>query len=469
MSVLAQEKTTSPYLFLTGPRPVLIGLLFLAAVSTVVVAIFSVVFQTAAVMIAFIVFGLLGLLFAHRAGKYACYLFVFVYCLNALIALAIYLIYLNHYGTPYYYGGSDDLNYEQWAQQVAQQLSVWDYASIRDGIVSKYHNSVGYIYFVSLLYRLGELWGGFHTMLPRLFNGMTLGLMAVLVFIIAKRNQLSRKIAASAALFVGLLPIMTFNAAHTFRDTLVSFLTLWVIFQWDKLLVGVSGQKYYQSWLWTIVIAGLMWELRQPQAAALLILGLLFDLFLVQRIETSGRSRRFLHIIAIGGLAVIGLWRIGLDWVLNWVDSYAQIYTDYRLGVASGLSNIIFSTPLPISIILRVFYGLIVPLPFVGTRFEELYQGTGTLVHLFFLPFLILGFRKPFYSPSKGLWVLSFLLFYSMNLVTFTSRHIVVYLPYAALIVGWGYARHRKYRVPIWLTMLCGGVALTIVYAILKL
>lgn len=450
------------------PQPGLPGLLLLF-ISGMAISAFSMMYRAPAVIITFLSFGVVGLLLALRAGKAAGYLFVWVYCVNVLLALTIYLIYLKLYGVPYYYGGSDDLDYEQWAQEVVQRLSIWQYSAIRGEVVGRHHNSVGYVFLVSVLYRIGEFLGGWHTMLPRLFNSMLLGLTTVLVFLTATSNQLSRKIARAIALFVGLLPIMTFTAAHTFRDILLSFITLWVVFNWNNVLTGISRTAYQKAWFWTAVGVGLMWDLRQVQAIALLILAFLFDLFLVQQPSESKKSGRSLRIIILCGFMGIGLWQIGLDYIMDRITFYTQNYSTYRLGVSSGLSNYVFSAPLPISLILRVFYGLIVPLPVVGQRFEEMYQGLGTLVHIFFLPFLFLGLRRPFCPRSRGMWLLSFVVFFCMNLVTFTSRHIVIFLPYAALITGWGYASYRKYRMPVWLAVSCMGMALAIAYAVMKL
>ncbi|MBN1920601.1 MAG: hypothetical protein JW892_05110 [Anaerolineae bacterium] len=468
MSMWVREKDRSLSLSSLEPQLGLLGLLLLFISGTAVIA-FSVVYRTPSVIFAFLSFGILGLLSVLRAGKSAVSLYVWVYCINVLIALSIYLVYLKLYGVPYYYGGSDDLDYERWAQDVVHGLSMWQYSAIRGEIVGPYHNSVGYIYWISLLYRMGELLGGFNTMIPRLFNSMLLGLMTVLVFLIATSNLLPRNTARAIALFVGLLPIMTFNAAHTFRDILLSFIMLWVVFSWNNVITGVSRKAYQRAWLWSAIGIGLMWELRQVQAIALLLLAFLFDSLLVQRSRRPKSFDRSLHIIILCVLMGIGLWHIGFGYIISRMTFYGQSYTTYRLGISSGLSNYIFSAPLPISLVLRVFYGLIVPLPLVGQRFEEMYQGLGTLVHMFFLPFLFLGLRQPFCSRSKGLWVLSFLVFYGMNLATFTSRHIVIFLPYAALVAGWGYSRYRKYRAPIWLAVFCAGVALAIVYGIMKL
>lgn len=452
----------------TKPR---LGFAYVLLILAIITAlIFSVIMRSPSVMIAFLSFGFLGVLLSHKAGKSASHLFIIVYCANVLIAIIIYIFYMNYYGTPYYYGGSDDLNYELYAKQIATNTSLLEYSVIRD-IVGYYNNSVGYIYLVSILYRIGELWGGFNTMLPRFFNAMLLGWIAVITFVLARRNQVIHEMANNIALFVGLLPIMTFNAAHTFRDILVSLLIIWGVFQWDNAIISATRSKIIKAWLWTAIVAAIIWETRQVLVFPLLIIALVCNSFILKPRWVSGKGS-VLYRIAMLCMLLAAATQItsetASEMVLEPVVFYARTYTDYRLSISSGISNYIFSAPLPISVFLRIAYGLIYPLPIIGQHFEELFQGAGTLLHFAFLPFLALGFPLAFRSQNGRLWSLSFISFYSASLFTFTSRHIVVFIPYAALIVAQGYLAYHKYRVDIWIMMMIFGVLMSIVYIFIK-
>lgn len=429
--------------------------------------VFSLVALTPAPVIAFVLFGIFGWLLVGRHNGSAVTLFIVVYCSNVMVAVAIYAIYLRNYGTPYYYGGSDDLLYEQFAQQVAQRLQIWQYSSIRSGIVEGPHNSVGYLYVVSLLYRMGELAGGFSTMIPRLLNAMALGLLSVLVYVVARSSHLPWQLSRNVALFVGLLPIMTFNAAHTFRDILVSLMTFWVCYHWHRAIA--HGEPRLIAWAWTLLVTAAMCELRQTQAVAVLLIGTVSDILLVDRRRSLGKLGSIVHGTTVSVLVCLGVWLLGLDWMLRRVSFYTEHYTGYRADLAIGLSSAIFSAPLPLSLALRSVYGLVVPIPFLGRRFEELFQGMGTLLHLYFLPYLGLAVSHLVRRRTGRLWVICLGLFYGMYLLTFTSRHIVVVLPYAALVAAHGYLFYRRYRVQVGFAVVGIGVFSAVLYSSLKL
>lgn len=458
----------------TSTRSGLVSLLLfwigvsLLLLSTTAIVLYSILSETASPAVAFLGFGLLGVLLSHRFGRSALYIFGAVYSINTLITIAIFLVYMANYGTPYYYGGSDDLAFEAFAQQAAHYLPIWEYSSIREQITGKYYEPAAYVYVVSILYRIGDVFGGFNTLLPRLLNALALGLISVLTFEIAKRSKLRESLARNTALIVGLLPIMTFNSAHTFRDVLVSLLILWVFYQWDKTLHGNRRHTQIEAWLWTALVAIIVWEFRPTQAALLLVFATGAYFFFVRRENRNRIITGVTLFILFWAFLAAFAWIGGVEWALQRLAFYSQYYTEYRLDMSSGLSNVIFAAPLPISIPLRFLYGLVSPLPFVGGRFEELFQGIGTVFHYFFLPFWGLGIICLIRRPYGRLWIWAFILFYSTAMITFTSRHVVVYMPYAALITAQGFALYGRHALKIFLTIIWSGVALGITYLMLK-
>ena len=52
-------------------------------------------------------------------------------------------------------------------------------------MVVPWHNSTGYIYLIALLNKFSQIFDGFNTMLPRLFNGFALGLIGFATYKIA--------------------------------------------------------------------------------------------------------------------------------------------------------------------------------------------------------------------------------------------------------------------------------------------
>lgn len=457
----ARSHRHSLLLFLLGAA------ILILSISTV--SIFALVSQSVSVLFAFIGFGLFGLLLSLRFGKTAMSIFGAVYLSNVFISIIVVLVYLMSYGTPYYYGGSDDRAFVEYGQQAAQELSVWDYSSIRGQIVGSNYEPAAYVYLVSVLYRFGDALGGFNTLLPRLLNALALGMISVLIFVIANRSKIGFVSARNTALIVGILPIMTFNSANIFRDIPVSLLVLWVFYQWDTAVHYNSRKHQLYAWLWTILTAAVVWQFRPTQAALIILLATGAYFFFVNRPRKNRLATGLVLTLLFLALLTIAFWGGGMAWALQRLGFYMQYYTEYRLDTSSGLSNLIFAAPLPVSIPLRFAYGLISPLPFVGQRFEELFEGAGTVVHYFFLPFLGLGFAYLVRRPFGRLWVWAFILFYSTAMLTFTSRHIVVFLPYAALITAQGFAVYSRYAGSIFLGVLWLGCLLATSYLVLKI
>jgi hypothetical protein len=172
-----------------------------------------------------------------------------------------------------------------------------------------------------------------------------------------------------------------------------------------------------------------------------------------------------------GVLAIIlgsGVWWLVSEWLNNRSFSYLDYYTGYNLESGPGLSSVVFQAQGITGFLLRVLYALVSPIPFVGVRFEEQFQGSLTLVHYMFLPFLVLGALAIAKGRTGSGLLLAFALFFLMTLITFTFRHTVVFFPYAALIAAIGFAEYRHYKQVIWgttATTFCGGA---IIYVLLK-
>ncbi len=410
-----------------------------------------------------------GIYLASRSGPTATRLFALVYAANILIACGIHGVYLYKYDLPYYGGGSDDLVYERDAEIVAETLSPLNYTSIRGGIVSPFHNSVGYVYVVSLLWRFGEAFGGYSTLIPKYLNAWALALISVLVFRIASHNRLEPRMALNVARAVGLLPIMTFVAAHTFRDILISLMCLWIVDRWDHVFHRRCVMSTLVAWSWALALAYPLWEMREMMVVGVILLCMLCDLVCAVRKYGSFSFpltvRLFVLLMVVGA----GMHQAVTKWTVERASSYADIYTGYILDSTTGMSASVFGSSGPVGLALRTAYGLIIPVPFLGQRFEEKFQGAGTLIHYFFLPYLALGAYRAIRRREHPHLVMCFAIFYSMMLFTFTFRHIAIFLPYGALVATYGYQHYRKYSTIILLGTLAAGLSLVVVYASFKL
>jgi len=384
--------------------------------------------------------------------------------------MALYAIYMKRYGSPYYVGGSDDRAFELLAKEVALSTGVLEYSSIRGNIVSRTYPCVGYVYLVSLLYRVGELLGGFHTMLPRLFNAMSLGLVSVFTYLLGKRYHLSRRVSMGVAFSVGLFPMAMYTAAHTFRDVLTSLLTIWVVYIWSNNFDRFRLRHRLWSWVQTLAIVGVLDELRTYQAVATLAIALVGDL-LSSRQRFGQLTKANLYRLAVLVVCIVALFvfQQRLAWFGGRLERAQEGYSQYRIGLSDGLAAYVFSAPAPLTYVLRVSYALISPLPILSGEVERVWLSAGTVFQFFFLPFLAVGFVRSIRDRTKWLLLTAFgVLFLGVALISFAGRHIVQFLPYGALIAGIGFERYRKYRMPVWVTAGWVGMVLALTYIALK-
>ena len=438
-SFYVQEQTG--YLFLM--------LLMLAA--SLCIAVFSTVVASPVVFIACCAFGVIGLLISSRWGTVEARTFLIVYSCNVLFVVALYLIYLQRYGSPYYIGGSDDLGFEMAAEEIASRLGPFQYLQIRGNIVPTTYNSVGYVYLLSLLYRASELLGGFHTLVPRLLNSLVLSLLSVLIFRFARiRLQLKKGISFKVGLAVGLMPIMMYISAHTFRDIIVAFLLFALVYAWSSYASG--GLKFRLALLIGTPLCVLaLWETRS--FSAIVASGLVFiSWYETERSHVKGESRVLFSFLVVAGVGILAFvigstpWR----WLISLTQIYHESYRNYRIGLSSGLARYVFASPEPLSSVLRIIYASVSPIPVLTIQIERLWLSLGTLVVVFFLPFVGIGLWKLFREKRVlGIWVGFLGLFIGEALLSFAGRHASMYYPFGILLAGYGYEvyRHQKHAL----------------------
>ncbi len=441
--------------------------LFLTFSAVIAVSVFAIAEESLIILGAYLLFGVIGALLAKRWGTFSVRLFGIVYSVSVLITIALYMFYMGRYGMPYYNGGSDDLAYEIWGRSMAElPLRPLDYFDLKNAVLQPWHNSPGYVYLISLLYRISNSLGGFHTVVPRFLNGMALGLLSVMSWVLGRRVGLSSRISVVSALSIGLLPIMQYTAAHVFRDVIISALTMWVVLIWSN----TNSQVETQIWLWvqTLVVVVIISQFRMAQAVAILAIALIANLMFYKNRNSLGwKMYRLLMICAlIGTIFVFGQW---LHNFADYLQRQTIHYAEYRMDLSEGLSRYVFSAPAPQSYLLRVLYAFIIPLPTPTLLPDKLLLGIGTTIRFFFIPFFVAGFLYSF--RNRAMWPLLsvfLVLFAGTAMISFTQRHIVLFLPYEILLAGFGFSKLYKYRWFIWLATLFLGVMLLVAYVFLK-
>ncbi|MBX2997177.1 MAG: hypothetical protein KF893_01610 [Caldilineaceae bacterium] len=432
------------------------------------IGLFTILEASPAIFITFCLFGLAGFLISSRMGATAVNLYSVVYAFSVIAAIWIYYVYLDRYGVPYYAGGSDDLHYENWGRDTAHWLGIFDYGSIRGTSVSPSHNSVGYVYLVSLLYRLGELLGGFHTMIPRTFNAMLLGLTAVVSYGLAARLLLPRRMTLIVGLAVGLTPIMVYNTVHTFRDVWMALLLLVAVYLWTPDLATSRPGSRLWRWAITLFLVLILSEFRFLQSLILLGVAFVGDVFATQRLSPV-RQRLYAIFAFMVALVMLVLLREEILGISDRLSYSQENYANYRTGMADGLSSYVFNASPPLGYVLRIGYAVITPLPIPSTQLDRLWLSVGTLLQFAFLPFVGLGLLWAIKRRYTWPMLAAFgVLFGGMAFFTFTGRHIVQFYPYGILLAALGYLHYRRYRYLIWLLLGWGGVGLAVVYMLLR-
>ncbi len=418
----------------------------LVMVTVAAIGVYAVAKMAPAALVAFYVFGLVGLFVAARMGASERRLFLTMFCLNVLFALALYGVYMSRYGTPYLGGGSDDVNFEEFAKAVAEMVAPFDYAGI--DLQVSVGTTKSYVYLLSWLYRLSVPFGGFDTLEPRLLNALMQSLIALLVFRSARdRLGLRHETSLVAGLAAGLLPMSMYVSAHTLRDPVITFMLVLLLFMWSG-AANLSLRRWALLLLITVFLLAVMWDMRQ-RIAQVTILLLLFAVYQANR--SNRVLRRVLLFTLIAVVVFVTLEMIGVidfvdtlswRWVAGQSNRYKWLRISYNQG---GLGEAIFRAPPPWSLILRPAYLMISPLPIPSAEIERNWLSLGTMLQVLALPFVALGVWF-MVRRRQGLAFLMALamLFASVAFVTFTDRHLVMYAPFAILVAAYGYECYRE-------------------------
>jgi hypothetical protein len=440
------------------------------ALGSLTIVSYAIYLASISVLITYIIIGSVGLSIVWRGGRSAISLFILAYGVVNLAAVFLYIIYIQRYGSPYFIGGSDDLMYENYAHLVAQTFWMHDPEDIKLLINVPGHNSIGYVYLLSLLIRFSEFFGGYNTMIPRILNAGILGLVAVLLSRIAMQIGLRKKDSLIAGIWVILFPMMFYSAAHVFRDTI----TLLILLSCLYLALAISTHRskiFHPVWL--------IYSLPFP----LLILMILeFRAFYAIPIISMLLSAWFFKIMPVVRLrlwhasfifpAIVISWQLASETQI--VTSAISTMTRYALKfeLASrtgfdGLSQVLFNLPQPLQTFGRLGYALVTPLPVLYSKIEWNLLGMGALVQFYFSTFVILGMRLVYRCPRMLPIVFGFLIIcFSYVMGTFTFRHSTQWFPFAILLGIIGYRHYWYYRKLVFLlcTFILGLSAISYLY-----
>ena len=145
------------------------------------------------------------------------------------------------YGS-HYFGGhlSDDYNFDvRWTKGYHNKyginpIYIFKHLYLVEGGGGVLHNSTGYVYINIFLRYIGDFIGGHHTLNPRFLNVFFLFQLSVYSGKIADYYWKNKKIKNTVKYVVFLFPVMLFNSAHIFRDTLVSLILIYTFYGYLK-------------------------------------------------------------------------------------------------------------------------------------------------------------------------------------------------------------------------------------------
>jgi hypothetical protein len=366
----------------------------------------------------------IGLFFKKEKELYLC-----VYNASAIIGILFYYSLLNYYGEPYYVGGSDDKMYELWSLDILYSEKWYDPVYITEnGYLPFGHNSPLYVVILSFLRIICSVFDTFHTIIPKLFNAALLASSSCLVFRISK-NFFKEKNSKIIAFVYGLYPIVLSIANYTFRDTLIAFLFVVVIYLAEKTKLNLLSFSF--TLLIVVIISFLMFYLRE------LYVPVLISIFII-RCYMRRENITSLKLTTIIILFVI------LIFVTQFFDiSHSQLekkfanYTTYRAEeLSSGFGKILFNLPLfPLGIFFRYFYLL---MPFnVFVEFSSAFFVFGSIVQYFCVPFFLYGSYLVFKTHKSFQIYIAFthLILIMISITSFTWRHLTIIYPFFIMII----------------------------------
>lgn len=360
----------------------------------------------------------------------------FIYFVSVVLMLVIYFGYIAEYGTPYFGGGSDDLAFEVNAKYVIDNNYILPEQLSEDPQL-QFHNSKGFLWILSWIMRVSDIFGGYHTITFRVLNVYFLLALSILVFRSFENNyQFTFKQNLTVLYAMALFPNVQYISLHVFRDTISILLLFSLFFLWDSFFdtKRIKKRSYKKTIIFTFLFFYVAYWIRHEN---IIFMGaiLLFSLLLKNK-KLSIRNFILFFLTAIIGITLVESFNL---WEL--VGAFNERYTEHKLEISDGLSNIVFSIPIfPLGIFIRMVYALISPVPVTVLQFTDMFAnvktffnviiGVGVIVQIYLLPYLFKNIKE------TDKFALSFIiLLMGIAVTTFTFRHFIMLYPFMIILI----------------------------------
>lgn len=455
-----------------NPHPVVsVSTLFFFAISFIMALALSLSYGSVSILIGDFIGTMILIPYITKLDSKTIRLMTLCKIICFISVLVVYHSNISIYGSPYYHGGSDDLHFEQIAEQFVSQDFYWPWDYIYKT------NQNGFYWLISLLMRVSNMFGGYHTISFRILNTNLLLAVAALTYrFFLNIGEFTAKQGRVVFGAIALFPNAIYLSSYVFRDTLYTLiiLTCYALFS-DIFRKSAKEKNIFTSrrGLAIIIAALLIFIGYWVRIESLYILIILFFISMLR--DKSVNYKNFLLIFF--GLIVLFIVFDKLS-VIGYIEAKVLRYNDYRssalLTDGNPIYNTIFSSALfPYGLILRFLFGLVTPLPTsVLNTFSMFSSGLsclnviiayGTVLQILFLPFLF----KNIVKIDK--YVVSFVLvFFSVIIVTFTFRHFISVYPFMAILVFREFFLCQKKKRALLFTVSSGTLfLLAVLYLIL--
>lgn len=409
-------------------------------------------------------------------------LFTFILSSSVVVACFVYIYYMNIYGNPYQSGGTDDAVTEQQANTL-RRYQVTSYEDAKN-IITKlgsgtWNPSGNYVMVVALVHKFINTIGlESDPFNPVILNSFFLSITSVLVWHISSFCCKFEATARFAGYFFGLIPTVAYNAAHIFRDSLISLglvTIIALIFIIIKRLEKITVLRILKT-IPVLLILLLCWIFTANfREGYLVIIAFMIAIIFIFRIKHIVLRCIFFFVLII--LVIIS--NTYLEGFYNRADIFLNFYTNYRasMGLENGIGTGIYRLPALLSYPLRIIYTSINPLPFPSRLITEDYLRLGTIIWIIGLPFLIISIKESLRTARnvQDLYLRSIVIafigtYLPVAIITLQTRHIVTFIPFGAILIASGIEKNKGPLLSfIYFVLLLSGFFLAIFYAIIKL
>lgn len=408
-------------------------------------------------------------------------IFDLLFWLSVLLTCGIYHYYLSVYRVPYESGGTDDERYERMANALLGMGTV-NIQELQDEVAQgqggSWNPNANYVIIVAGVHAFIR-WIGLvpHTLNPRLFNALALGMGGVVVGSIALRCGVDRLHARWSGLFWGLLPGVWFCSAHIYRDVLVGFGIAAVVLATLMLFLPDEEEAHERQVAGPIALAvvGALVSTTMREGLPLALLGVCVLVVVAAR----GWWKSFLVALGLAFVAALVLGN-GIAVITQSLTRAQEVYEHYSLlrrgqGAEGGLGTSIYALPWYVSLVLRLAYVSVTPLPFPADTITENFRRFGTVIWFASLPFLVGGFWKAVGGSVnagqrnlKGI-ALAFLCFYVLVAwLTMQDRHLTMYVPFGAVILARAVQERPGSLGPPVFAMALTGLGMVVLYSLIQ-